>query len=275
MSKSQLSFNIIDKLIEFKASNADINLLFYISTIADEWGRVNSLYYKDVCRILNISSQTFYNCVDFLENNNLIQRTNTGTSNWGRIDLIILNNVYISKESFSNQYLNINRFSALLCSKEFRESNVNIKYMILRLLKMHRNNESKKFSINKLLEYSGIKSITLLLKYIEVLKTWFDIKKKNDYVFYINLKDNFSIPKTVAKEVFLKNKLENWCREFKICYTLSDFNNTLYLFHQYHKHINILLSVLQEIALQYHSLEYKLINKKTSECINSKTVVQN
>ena len=64
---------IIDKLIETKATGAEIDFLLWLSHHQNEEGKVRGVYYKDVATGLHISYQTFYNVKKSLAEKRIIE----------------------------------------------------------------------------------------------------------------------------------------------------------------------------------------------------------
>lgn len=68
----KLKNTYIDKMINNKLSSKEIDFLLYIATSQNEFGRIESVYYKDVCSAIDISIQKFYDILKSLSEKGLI-----------------------------------------------------------------------------------------------------------------------------------------------------------------------------------------------------------
>lgn len=62
----------IDKMVSKKLSSKEIDFILHIAVYQNETGRVESVYYKDVCNAINISIQKFYDILKSLSEKDMI-----------------------------------------------------------------------------------------------------------------------------------------------------------------------------------------------------------
>lgn len=63
---------IIDKMISNKLSSKEIDFVLYVAAFQDDTGRIESVYYKDVCSAINVSIQKFYDILNSLSEKGMI-----------------------------------------------------------------------------------------------------------------------------------------------------------------------------------------------------------
>ncbi len=78
----KLKSNILDKLIEYKATSTEINLLLYISHYQFDRGNVMGVYYRDVCAAIDVSYQAFYDALKGLQEKNIIMAQKGSYYDW-------------------------------------------------------------------------------------------------------------------------------------------------------------------------------------------------
>lgn len=62
----------IDKMMEAKLTSCEIDFILYIAGYQDDYGRVYSVYYKDICEKIFVSTQKFYDILTSLATKGLI-----------------------------------------------------------------------------------------------------------------------------------------------------------------------------------------------------------
>lgn len=99
----KLKNQYIDKMIENQLSSKEIDFLLYIARFQSESGTVYSVYYKDICTAINISTQKFYDILSSLESKRLILARKEN-----KIDycITLVGNDFSDKD-FSKGYLNV------------------------------------------------------------------------------------------------------------------------------------------------------------------------
>ena len=106
----KLKNSYIDQMIKNRTTSKEIDFLLYISMFQDEHGKVNSVYYKDVCESLNVSIQTFYDVISSLQKKGLVVFYKENSAD---VTVTLVNNDF-SDGDFSCGYLKV-------ASKKFQD----------------------------------------------------------------------------------------------------------------------------------------------------------
>lgn len=126
----KLSLSIIKKLIDKKATSAEIDFLLYVSKYQNNHGVSEGIYYRQVCEELDISHQTFYDIKNSLIEKEIItSEKNSYTDH----DITILDNDFSSSESYQKGYINTN-YEVFRCA-QFRNLTAGAKLLTLDLMK--------------------------------------------------------------------------------------------------------------------------------------------
>ena len=68
----KLKNTYVDSMISNKLSSKEIDFILYIADSQNESGRIESVYYKDICNSIHVSIQKFYDILNSLTNKNMI-----------------------------------------------------------------------------------------------------------------------------------------------------------------------------------------------------------
>lgn len=115
----------IDSMIKQKTTSKEIDFLLYIASFQDEYGMVNSVYYKDVCDSIGCSVQTFYDVLESLRNKGLISYTKLNAAD---ISVTFLDNDFSARD-YSCGYLKV--ASKNFQDKKFRDLKAGSKLLYL------------------------------------------------------------------------------------------------------------------------------------------------
>lgn len=99
----KLKNTYIDKLIEKKVSKGELAFLLYIAQYQDDYGTVHSVYYKDVCNAISISTQKFYDILHSLTQKNLIFYEKENPADFK----VHLNGNNFEHKNFQEGYINV------------------------------------------------------------------------------------------------------------------------------------------------------------------------
>lgn len=133
----KLKAEIIDKLIEVKATGAEIDFLIWLSRHQNDAGLVRGVYYKNVAEDMQLSYQTFYNVMRSLERKEIISVTKDDIYR-GDWDIRILDNDFSDQELQpgvrTENYLNTGL--QVFYSREFFGMKANEKLMTMLYIKI-------------------------------------------------------------------------------------------------------------------------------------------
>lgn len=126
----KLSFAVLEKLIEKKATSAEIDVLLYVSKFQNKYGYAEGIYYRNVCEELGLSYQAFYDAKNGLIEKGIIF---VEKNNYLDMDIRILNNEFLNQESFKRGYINTNY--AIFACTQFRNLPGGAKLLAMDLMK--------------------------------------------------------------------------------------------------------------------------------------------
>lgn len=256
----KLNKNAVEIMINI-CSSKEIDMMLYFCKVANEFGSCRDIYYADVCLELDMSKQSFYNCIDSLVVKGLITRDMYSKT----INVQILNNIFLDEKHYKEGYINFNY--DFVYSKEFIKSKLNIKRTALIILAGYMDKKDKYIiKVSTLCRKLELTKSWLLNEYLEVLKTWFKIdvpveiigtNSGNKVITFI--KENVASTKSI-RDRFLENKIISICRRFKVAYTTETLKELLTLFRQYYDTKKDKLMLALDSIIRYRSIEPKLIN---------------
>lgn len=172
----KLKNTYIDRMVSNKLTSKEIDFILHIAMYQDDAGRVISVYYKDICTSIGVSTQGFYNILNSLKEKKMIDYEKIHRAD---IQVTLLGNDFSNKE-FEQGYLKV--AASDFGSKKFRELKAGAKLLYLymqrftsgkhMLVQNFYNEFSKLFGIGK-----------------KCLQTWLtDLKKK--YLLFTSVKRN-------------------------------------------------------------------------------------
>lgn len=257
----KIKTSIIKSLLDHgkKMTNTEYNLLLYLSHYQSDDGSVIGIYYKNVCREIQISYQSFYNALYGLKEKGLIEIKKESYTDW---DVLIrnndLSNIDYTKKTSGNSgkeksYLNTG--VDLFYSQRFYALKVNEKKLIIELIRLAGIRggcykvESKKF-------YEDFKNIfgvkkRALQNYLTTVRRFFEVKLCDGYYCFIPHKD--AREKTTApsdKDVFADGVATAAFRRSKAVYNEETYRDTRFLIIQYFGHYKRHLDILRRSFLQ-------------------------
>lgn len=183
MSTCMLNMEHIVKLRN--TSKELVDFVLHSTRLQDRTGKCYAVYYKDTVEELGVCNQTFYNNLRQAEALGILKiywdEMKTSQDDWD-YRLINSNIQFSDSGEASMRYLNTN--VDFLYTGEFKELKLNEKILILYLLALKdlRDGKEKILTFKRLLQYAGIKHISLLMRYLESLKKFFKIIIKEGHI---------------------------------------------------------------------------------------------
>lgn len=224
--------NVLERLMKACLSRAEIDFILYISHYQDDSGRVIGLYYKNVCKALEISYQTFYDVLRNLEKKGIISAQKAFYGDW---DVTILDN------QFEKEYSGyISTGNDIFINKDFLKCKAKEKLLAMEFLKIVKNPQNGgKYCISRekfLEKYGAILHVTkrILMRYLQSLKRFFSIGLKAGK-YFIRLKKEYA-EKEISKkdkELIKEHVSGVVFRRQKATYTENEFRDTAQLLIQY------------------------------------------
>ncbi len=251
----KLKNSVIDAMIKLHMTKAEVDFVLELSHHQDDTGTVYGVYYKDVCKAINISYETFYVVLRSLEQKQLIKYEKNYYGDW---DICIVNNDF-SQGSYEEGYISTGH--DLFYNKTFKTMKANEKLLAMQLLKIvgagKRYHVGIEHFYEKYCELLGVAKRTLAL-YLHSLKSFFKMEKREGN-YWITAQG------TVYKENAPTdlNVLSDYlgitaCRRNRITYTEETLRDTLILVRQYSEKLK------EKIASVFLSAVRESIEKQNS-----------
>lgn len=98
-------------MIDARISKSEVSFILHIAQYQDNYGIVHSVYYKDICAAINISTQKFYDILNTLAKKRLISFEKVNPADF---KVCLINNDF-SDKNFKQGYINV-------AEKDFRRS---------------------------------------------------------------------------------------------------------------------------------------------------------
>ena len=254
--KLLLRYSILDNLLS-DCTDTEIDFILYLTRLQNELGQVRNLHYKFVCLELNICKASFYKTLYSLEYKGIlhIDWTNNSNKYW---NLQIIDNIFLNKSDFDKGYIKTNFF--FLHERYFRELKLNIKIIILKLLKSYRPDQQFKIYKENLMKWINIKNKSVFEEYLAKVKEFFNITMDTKNMLIIKLKKyNLSYK---DQNIFnqLCHRIKSWCGMYKVSYTSETLIDMYFIFVSQKTLFNKIINAMCETSLAYRSLEPALIN---------------
>lgn len=237
----KLKGSVIDKLVEIRATGAEINFILYISHYQDNTGMVRGVYYKSVCEgALFESSGTFYAAKDGLEEKGIIWAKQNFHGDW---DIKILDNDFSGQENGPGQSMDnyLNTELSIFKEKEFLKMKAREKLLAMLCIKIagagspnyHIGTEAFYAKYTKLF---GVKK-RALQNYLTSLRKYFAIGIKDRQYWISPLRKKVQkkyVGKITDKECRAQHIAERLCRRNKLADKNKTYINLKKLIEQYY-----------------------------------------
>lgn len=184
----KIKYCVLDKLLRADLSRAEMDFILHISHYQDDSGCVSGIYYRDICNVLQISYQTFYDVLHSLQVKEIISVTKAYYGDW---DVTILDNSF--QDGITGY---VSTGDDLFLDPEFQKCGPQEKLLALEFLKIAKNpfNGGKyKIGKEKLYEkYCKLFSVTkrVFLRYLHRLRKFFSMIV-TEGIYYIRPGKNY------------------------------------------------------------------------------------
>ena len=239
-----------------------IQLLIELSKKQNSIGQVESVHYKDFCKLLGCCKQTFYAALEQLQEKGYITRNQS--KNDGYWSVFIRNNVFTNKKDDKKGYLNTNL--AIFDSKGFKSLSCVAKRICLYIL-LNRTDRFGEFVVypETLAKRIGLKVVSVVLDALEDIKEFFPSKftpgKQGGMIVFL---PSSRTPRNDQPEHYnyFIHKLKVFCSMHKISFTSATLHDVSKLFCTFRKKLDPtqIIYNISNLILQYKSLQPALIN---------------
>lgn len=184
----KIKYCVLDKLLRADLSRAEMDFILHISHYQDDSGCVSGIYYRDICNVLQISYQTFYDVLHSLQVKEIISVTKAYYGDW---DVTILDNSF--QDGITGY---VSTGDDLFLDPEFQKCGSQEKLLALEFLKIAKNpSNGGKYKIGKekLYEkYCKLFSVTkrVFLRYLHRLRKFFSMIV-TEGIYYIRPGKNY------------------------------------------------------------------------------------
>lgn len=227
----KLKNRVIDKMMSLHLTKAEVDFMIEISHYQDDTGRIYGVYYKDVCKAIGISSQTFYVTMYHLAEKGLISLEKDFYSDW---DIIIRDNDFSCSEAFQEGYISTGH--DIFYNQEFQKLKANEKLLAMQFLKIGGAGKHYHVGVNVLYEkYSKLLQVSkrTIQVYLGKLKAFFSIGIKDKMYWITPLAAVFKNQAPRDMHNLSKHLGAVACRRNRASYTVEVLQNTTDLVKQY------------------------------------------
>lgn len=266
---------IMKRLIK-ECNSTAIDMFLYICQYQNDFGQVYDLQYKDTCIKLQISHQTFYDALYFLEDKGFIKLG----GRHGAHDVKVLDNIFPYDEyaTYKEGYLDLK--NKPFYKPEFHMLPIALKKGVITIANNMMNltekviikgvatteiTEKLTIGIDKIRNYckDGRSSTEYLIKQLE---KFFIVEKKSATIYVFKpLKPKHETPeKETGMYKFITFRIANMCSKNKIAFTMKDLYDTYYIFKSQYKKFVKIVNMLCQTVFEKKSLEPALINYLTN-----------
>lgn len=225
---------ILDKLIESHVTDAELDVLLYISRFQSDRGTVVGVYYRTVAEELGIAFQTFYNALRGLEEKQII-RYQKGS--YYDIDVLILDNDFRNiQEEMKKGFISVG--ADMFQSEAFKELKANEKLLAMYIYKIAKSGRGSyhigvQNLYDKFMKLFGV-SRRIVQCYLTSLRKLFHIGIKDGKYWITPRKIALKAPKQTEKELYETNIVKVVFRRNRAKYTVKDFKDVKEVVHQYY-----------------------------------------
>ena len=219
---NKLKNKYIAKMLKAKLTSAEFDFIMCLAMRQDNQGHVSGVYYREICKQINISYQEFYNILYALEAKGLIIRSK---ENYIDHEITITDNVCESKADFSEGYVHL---TTMFTSDKFRKMKVGAKFIAIEMYKCATAKggsyqRKKKAFYEEWSNRLGVQKRSIR-QYLREIEFFFSVGSKNGNLYIT--------PKKHAKEYTRQSETKNCayayvksvCIRNKIPYSEKDKN---------------------------------------------------
>lgn len=227
----KLKNSVLDKMLQANLTKAEVDFMLEISHYQDDSGIIYGLYYKAVCKAIEISYETFYVTMRALADKGLISLRKAYYGDW---DIIINGNDFSYPGALREGYISTGH--DIFYNKEFRRLKAKEKLLAMQFIKI--GGAGKRYHIGVELFYKKYAEMLQVTKrtiqvYLGRLKQFFSIGIKSKMYWITPLVAVFknNAPKDIQR--FAEHLGRVACRRNRATYTEESLQSTTDLVRQY------------------------------------------
>lgn len=191
----KIKYSLLSKMLESQShnrlTNKEISFFMEIAQYQDDCGRIEGIYYRNICKDVQMCKQTFYSTLRSLKKKGFItyEREISGSD----YNIQILDNDFSYPESYREGYINVSR--KVFHTRPFRQLKGQEKLLLLQFMKItHSSSSSYQIGTDKFYnKYMQLMGVTkrVLRGYLHSLKKFFAIGVKEGKYFISYLRSVF------------------------------------------------------------------------------------
>lgn len=169
----KLKAHVYEKMLYAGLTSAEVDFMIYLSQHQDDTGRIYGVYYRDVCKAIDTSADTFYAMLKSLPLKGLITVEKCFYGDW---DITIKDNDFSGPKSEWGNYISTG--DDIYYSKEFKALKGNEKLLAMQFLKIGKAGKHYRIGVDKLYDkYTRLLRVSgrTLQVYLGSLKKFFSI----------------------------------------------------------------------------------------------------
>ncbi len=256
----KLKNRVLDKMMQARLTKAEVDFMLEISHYQDDSGVIYGVYYKDICKAIEISYDTFYVTMKALVDKGLINLKKEFYGDW---NIIIIDNDFSYPEALKEGYISTGH--DLFYNNEFRKMKANEKLLAMQFLKIA--GAGKRYHIGIELFYEKYAELLQVTKrtirvYLSRLKSFFNIKIKNKTYLIKPLDTVFKFRAPSDLDNFSEHLSTVACRRNRASYTKETKRNISGLVIQYKEQLQ------NKIAHVFFDAVQQSIEKSNKEISN-------
>lgn len=263
----KIKYSLLDKWCACNLTNKEYDFLIHIAHYQDDYGRIQGMYYRDVCSACGMSIQTFYDVLHSLETKKVITYIRVNND----YDITILDNDFAYEGAYQEGYINVSR--TVFDDIKFKKLRAKEKLLLMLFMRVtHENGKSYQIGTEKFYKkYMALLGVTknILRTYLHAMKKFFSIGRKDGKYFITYLASVFNPRRSQSEtDQFLGHIVKTGCRRNKIkAITAAAITDTIQLVKQYRKEArdqgqNMLELIMDCISNSVRSFEYKTLDAK-------------
>ncbi len=227
----KLKNKVLDKMLQANLTKAEVDFILEISHYQDESGTIYGVYYKDICKAISISHETFYVTMRTLAAKGLIEIEKDYFGDW---NVIIVDNDFTYPEALREGYINTGH--DIFYNKGFRKLKAKEKLLAMQFLKI--GGAGKKYHIGVEAFYDKYSKLLKVTKrslqvYLGRLKAFFSIGIKDKMYWITPLKAVFKDFAPTDMQTFATHLSGVACRRNRAVFTPQNKKDISDLVKQY------------------------------------------
>lgn len=174
---------IVDRMMKLHLTKSEVDFILELAHYQDLKGRIYGVYYKKICKAIDISYETYYVILNSLAEKGLIEMER---GEYGDYDVTILDNDFSYEGAMKEGYVDVGQHQ-MFYDTEFNSLKAGEKLLALQVLKIMGPNKRYSISVENFLEkYVRLLQVTkrTIRGYLARIKQFFTFTRKNKILYF-------------------------------------------------------------------------------------------